>query len=138
MADVEDPHDVVTGVAEVDREHLEQIALVEALESAAREGAPAQEQRERLARLTEFTNAHFLSEQLLMRRHAYPMYEDHVQDHDQAIAVLRDLQAGLDRGEGALPVETLESLRRWLLAHMRSRDRAFGTYLAAHPVASSG
>lgn len=137
MADEKDPHDVVTGVAEVDQEHAEQIALVEALESAAREGAPVGEQQELLARLTEFTNAHFLSEQLLMRKQAYPMYEDHVQDHDQAIAVLRELQGRLDRGEGALPVATLESLRRWLLAHMRTRDRAFGNYLAAHPVASS-
>jgi len=116
------------GVATMDREHALEIQIVRELQAALAAGDAAAAAA-LFDRLEEFTNAHFLAEQLLMRLHAYPAYEGHQQEHDRLIAELRDLRRALDGDEPAAPAAAVARLERWLYAHMQSADSALADFL---------
>lgn len=117
------------GVAEMDREHALELQMVRSLQGALARGERATA-RELLGSLEEFTNAHFLAEQLLMRLHAYPGYAAHQEEHDRLIEELHAIGRALDESETARPGEQSERLERWLLAHMASEDAALAQFLA--------
>ncbi len=119
-----------SGVADMDREHALELQIVRELQAALRasDGAIA---TELVARLEDFTNAHFLAEQILMRLHAYPGYAAHQAEHDRLIAELRELAARVAQGLTGDPAEEVERLERWLLAHMASEDHVLAEYLKA-------
>ena len=96
----EDPHP--TGVAELDREHALELRVVREIQAALLEGERDQALA-LLERLEDFTNAHFLTEQLLMRLHAYPGYEAHQQEHDRLIGELQELSRVLASGGPSSP-----------------------------------
>ena len=118
-----------SGVETMEREHALEIQMVRDLQAAlaAGDGAAASALFERLE---EFTNAHFLAEQLLMRLHAYPAYVAHQEEHDRLIAELRDLRQTLESTEApADPAAAVARLERWLYAHMQSSDASLADFL---------
>jgi hemerythrin len=125
----QDLGDLATGVAEMDFEHGLQIGLIDSFRAAVAEGRGAEEARRILDRLMDFTNAHFLAEQLMMRLHNYPGYEGHVQEHDRLVDALKTLQQHLASGALELSGQAAERLQEWLLGHLQSQDRALATFL---------
>ena len=65
---------LMIGNTSMDLEHRLQMGLIHALEEALRAGQPRDETTKILSQLYEYTNAHFLAENLLMRLYAYPEY----------------------------------------------------------------
>jgi len=115
--------------ADTEREHEIQIGLLRELcRAAGSHGDPASV-GEILARLIDYSEAHFASEELLMRMKSYDDYEDHVEDHALMLDTLRSIAAGHARGESALvagrATETLEFIGR----HIATRDRRFADYV---------
>ena len=119
---------LATGVPEMDFEHGLQIGLIEAFQSAVAGGGGEAPGRI-LERLMDFTNAHFLAEQLMMRLHNYPDYEGHVQEHDRLVDALKTLQQHLASGALELSGQAAERLQEWLLGHLQSQDQALATFL---------
>lgn len=105
----------------VDAEHLVQLRLLTALQSAVRDGKPAAEIGEIRHQLTDYCRTHFLSEELLMRLYAYPGYDDHVNEHEQM----------LDALEGLTEARAIDALSALLLRHIGDRDAKMHAYLAA-------
>lgn len=129
MSDPTLPDGLSTGILDMDVEHGLQVALVEAFRSAVAEGRGADETDAILQRLEDYTNSHFLAEQLLMRLHSYPGYEAHLHEHDrlaQALRLLRERHAG-----GAAPptAEAAAGLRDWLASHIKTLDRALARFV---------
>ena len=128
------------GVEEMEREHALEIRMVRELQAAL----TAPDRVAALAlfeRLEDFSNAHFLAEQLLMRLHAYPAFALHQEEHDRLIAELRDLRRSLDAIDGAdpaAPVAAVARLERWLYAHMQSEDLALADFLKLPPAPEPG
>ncbi|HEX6850159.1 MAG TPA: hemerythrin family protein [Candidatus Polarisedimenticolaceae bacterium] len=122
------PDDVRLGVPAIDAEHEAQLKLLDALEAAAASG-DRERTRDRLATFVTYLDAHFLSEQLLMRGHAYPGYAAHVQDHEAAIGMMNELRERIDAGEDELQPPVLDALRRWLIGHVTTVDRDFAEFL---------
>ncbi len=81
------------------------------------------------ADLQDFTNAHFLAEQLLMRLHSYPGFEAHQREHDDLMEELRGLGETLLADDATDPAEAATSLERWLIAHIQSEDQALAEFL---------
>jgi len=82
-----------------------------------------------MQQLEDFTNSHFLAEQLLMRLHAYPAFETHQQEHDGLITELRDLRRRIESGDDSEPAVAVEALEQWLLTHMHTADEDLAIYL---------
>jgi hemerythrin len=116
------------GIEAVDAEHRLQISLVKALEDAlAKGGAGA---GAILQQLLDFTNAHFVAEELLMRLHAYPGYEGHVLEHGRLLDQLDRVRSHCVEGKHAATWELVSGVRHWLVEHMQTMDAAFAAYAA--------
>lgn len=116
----------------MEAEHGVQKELLRALKEALVEGRDRSSTTALLKQLLEYSDAHFLSEQLLMRLHAYPAYEDHVQEHDRLAGQLRTMAESWERGEGQAAGDLLRQVEEWLLVHMTTTDTALEAYLAQH------
>jgi hemerythrin len=82
-----------------------------------------------LDQFIEFSDMHFLSEQLVMRFHSYPAYEAHLQEHTRLMKKVREIRENVFRGERAPSLELIHELREWLLRHIATEDVAFGEFL---------
>lgn len=128
---VADPRAV--GASDVESEHALQFRLLEEAERllAARDVVRA---REVIQQLYDYSDAHFASEQVLMRLHSYPGYAAHHREHGDLLVALRNLLAMLD-DEGVPPSAGV--LRRWLTAHVHHADEAFAHFMRTAPLGSA-
>ena len=118
------------GVSALDGEHRLQLDLLDALRQAVEAGRPSGDVAEILDQLVEYSNAHFLAEQLVMRLHAYPLFDAHVQEHDRLIAHGRRIRDAVSAGETQATVALLDELRAWLLGHIDGMDRSYAEFTA--------
>jgi len=114
----------------IDGEHRIQVGLLDAMHDAVRQGREGAAIDEILGQLLDYSKVHFLSEQLLMRLHAYPQYDDHVQDHERMVQAMEELRQAHEQGSPSYTLEAMESIRGQLMTHIAGRDEDLGQYLA--------
>lgn len=120
------------------REHDVQLRLLEAIEKAAARRRPDHELAELVDQLVEYTNVHFLSEQLLMRMYAYPAYAEHEDHHNVLLDRIKELEGQLAEGDEEQLQLTARSLHEWIDGHIGRDDAMFARYLEEGSAASSG
>ncbi|CAA7627058.1 putative Hemerythrin-like metal-binding protein [Candidatus Terasakiella magnetica] len=113
----------------MDGEHRIQMRLIVALEQALARGFPEDEVSTILDRLTQYSNIHFMSEQLLMRLHSYPDQGCHEDAHDELIEQLQRVRQSVGSQPPSPSSANILLLKQWLLNHIRSHDRAFELFL---------
>jgi hemerythrin-like metal-binding protein len=118
-------------VASMDLEHLAQLAMLNDIKAAVRGGVPDSMVYALLDELVEKSNLHFLSEQLVMKLHAYEAYESHLLEHQRLLAELKDLKRNLTEGAANAKQGLIEALRSWLLVHIQTSDKALAEYMSA-------
>ena len=116
------------GIEAIDAEHRLQISLVKALEDALARGGT--EVGVILEQLLDYTNAHFVAEELMMRLHAYPGYDGHVLEHGRLLEQLARVKGHYGEGRHAATRELTAALRHWLVEHVQSMDAAFAAHAA--------
>ena len=126
------------GMASMDREHLGQLSLLNDLKAAVRSGADDGVVYALFDELVEHTNLHFLSEQLLMRLHAYEASESHFLEHERLLAEVQNLKRNLATGTAADKHSLIEALRSWLLVHIQTADKRLAEYLNRKGVTQEG
>ena len=62
--------------AGIDKEHQVQIGMLDAFCKLVEKDAPREKIQEMLSQLAEYSEVHFMSEQLLMRMYAFPDYDE--------------------------------------------------------------
>ncbi len=125
------------GVESLDAEHKVQVGLMIALQQALEQGREQAMMDEILDQLVAYTNAHFMSEQLLMRLYAYPYYESHTEEHDRLIEQVQALQERYRAGDLQMTLQTSAVLKEWLLNHIEGLDHGLGDYLSRQRAISS-
>ena len=125
------------GVTSMDREHVGQLSLLNDLKAAVRSGADDSLVYALLDELVEHTNLHFLSEQLLMRLHAYEASESHFLEHERLLDELQELKRSLATGTATDKHGLIEALRSWLLVHIQTADKRLAEYLNTRAVQQS-
>lgn len=121
---------ISTNQTEMDAEHKVQIGLIQALEQSLQQGQGRSDISDILSQLVEYTNIHFMSEQLLMRLHAYPDFSAHEMEHDHLIEQLRKVEAGFAAGDSEMTASEITMLKRLVIDHIRTHDQTFTKYLA--------
>jgi hemerythrin len=114
----------------LDNEHLVQLGLIDAVIEALRGGEPAASVCSLLGQYVDFTELHFMSEQLVMRQQAYPLYQEHVADHTWLVEQLHELHEACGASAAAFTIEQIQRYKGRMLAHIRNRDAALHAYLA--------
>jgi hemerythrin-like metal-binding protein len=113
----------------LDLEHQGQLDLLLDIEAELRGSAEKDRLAALLDRLVEFTNLHFMSEQVLMRQQAYPGLPEHEAEHDELMEQMREFQARIATGSRALSSTDLATLHDWVLRHICTKDAAFADYM---------
>ncbi len=130
MADDSNRTDMLElGEEVMDGEHAAQIRLLESFEKGLLGGRAKDELVIVLDRLVEFTNLHFMSEEILMQQRSYPGLGLHVKEHDSLLEQVRKIQTTFNDGDQTMTETELKTLRAWLIDHIRTKDHAFVAYL---------
>jgi hemerythrin-like metal-binding protein len=120
---------VRVGEKTIDAEHDLQMQLLDSLSQAIQRGGELSPMKYILEQFIEFSDMHFLSEQLVMRLHGYPGYEPHLESHTRLMKKVREIRSNLLKGENEPSLALVQELRQWLVAHIAQEDAAFGHYL---------
>jgi len=121
---------IKTGEKSIDTEHDLQIQMLDSLSESLQKGGDFSPARYILEQFIEFSDMHFLSEQLVMRLHSYPGYEAHLETHTHLMREVREIRDSVFRGENAPSQKLVQEMRNWLLNHIASEDVAFGDFLS--------
>jgi hemerythrin len=113
----------------LDAEHQGQIDLLLQVENEFSGAANPARLAFLLDRLIEFTDIHFMSEQVLMRERAYPGLPAHEEEHSQLIEHMRSFQRRVEAEGRRLTADQVSGLRGWVLHHIQTKDAAFARYL---------
>ena len=113
----------------LDAEHQGQIDVLLLIEKEMDAAADPGRLALLLDRLIEFTDIHFLSEQILMRERAYAGLPAHEEEHSQLIEQMRGFQKRVQAGDRTLTALDMSDLRGWVLQHIQTKDAAFARYL---------
>ena len=115
--------------AQTDLEHEVQLGLLQALCQAAQEQLDASAVGEILGQLSAYSEAHFMSEELLMRLKSYDDYEDHVDDHQQMLEALSAIAADHAAGHSSLVAAQAQHTLAFIGQHIATRDRRFAAFI---------
>ena len=113
----------------VDYEHSIQLNLLESLVANTRDDQDLGVTQEILDQYISFSEAHYMGEQLLMRLHAYPEYEEHTKQHDQLIESCAALRQALQAGDSRRLKVGAQQLKDHLMHHMEGSDRRLEAFL---------
>jgi hemerythrin-like metal-binding protein len=86
--------------------------------------------------LLDYATEHFSDEEGLMRAAGYPLVNYHVSLHEELNRRLAPFVFGQVNGESMTAESVAEFFVCWLTDHIMQHDRAFTTWLEAHPLAS--
>jgi hemerythrin-like metal-binding protein len=120
---------VKIGEKSIDAEHDLQLQLLDSLTNALAKESDFSPTRYLLEQFIEFSDMHFLSEQLVMRLHNYPGYEAHLQEHTRLMKQVREIRERIIQGDKTPTLQLILELRDWLLQHIATDDAAFGDFL---------
>jgi hemerythrin len=112
-----------------DGEHQVQLALLEKLCVALETGTDAANTSQLLNELIDYSEAHFMSEELLMRMKSYDDYEDHQDDHVHMLEVLRSLEAQLASGQPSLLAGQAHAMLGFISQHIATLDKRLADHV---------
>jgi hemerythrin len=121
-------HSIADDASGISREHQVQIRLMQALAGAVARGESIDET---LSHLSDYSRAHFLSEELLMRLYDYPDYDTHVHDHERMVEWIDALEAR--KGDAAAMTHAVQELSAIFMRHIASCDSNLHGFMSRLP-----
>ncbi|MEW7986183.1 MAG: bacteriohemerythrin [Candidatus Thiodiazotropha sp.] len=114
------------GIDEIDQQHLHLVELVnQVADSVMTQNSESNDDggaMRLVLQLQEETRQHFRDEEAFMRNHEYPQVSSHHREHALLQAELSDLIREIEEGKRRLDIETLTSLKYWLIDHVIDSD----------------
>lgn len=110
------------GVAAVDHEHREMIALINELDQAMQSDASQAAVVQALGEIYARISAHFALEEKTMRAARYTDFATHKQDHEQLLDELLDVIDSVDDDGRYDRADLSRNLERWFSDHFRTHD----------------
>lgn len=125
--------DLETGNFQIDSEHKQLIAAVNALLEACQQGKGRAQLETSINFLTDYTKTHFAHEERLQQSCRYPQYDAHKKWHTDFIAQIEALRSKfLAQGATLLLVGDINGKTSLLISHIKSADAALAKYLHEH------
>jgi hemerythrin len=111
----------------MDGEHRVQLCLINALCDAVESGADGQEISRILERLVDYSKAHFMSEELLMRLDSYEGFDEHVEDHGEMLDALAAMVGNHQAGKSEMLPGQARTMLAFLVRHIQTRDARYAS-----------
>ena len=119
--------DFETGIASIDFEHQEMVALLNQLYAELGQDFDHDAVEDFLGEVFANISAHFALEEKIMRDTAYDEYQLHKKDHEQLLDAIRDIMDDQRSGHFAdVPDLLAGRLKNWFEEHFRGFDARLG------------
>lgn len=115
--------------ADTEREHHIQFDLLQSVCAAVHGHRDAASVAENLDQLLAYSEARFMSEELLMRQTSYDDYEDHVDDHSHMLEVLRETATKHATGNSDLVADKVDHVLAFIGQHIATRDKRLADFV---------
>lgn len=132
MAFLEWSDSLSVGFRLLDADHKRLIDIINSLYEASKDEASTTTITSILDSLISYTKTHFIHEETLMRKTAYPQFIPHKIEHDRLIGQIEDLRKRYAAGQIGLSQETIIYMRTWLCDHIIKVDRSLGDWLVKY------
>ena len=122
---------LATGNHEIDNQHKELFLRFDSLLAACNQRKGKEEVHNLLHFLGDYVKTHFSMEEALQKKHNYPHYPAHKEDHAGFIREFQKLTEQL-QAEGAsfpLVIQTNQTMVSWLIKHINGMDKEMATFL---------
>ncbi|MBF0620892.1 MAG: bacteriohemerythrin [Magnetococcales bacterium] len=115
-------------VNSLDNDHKQLIKMINDLHSAMKNGYNRKELGTVIQSFQDHCNNHFEREEQLMKRHRFPLYEEHKEEHDSLMKTLDSIKSQFDSGYFAVAIDALSFSRLWLNQHILESDMKYRDY----------
>lgn len=129
MALIQWKKEYCVGVADVDHEHQELIALINALAENLEREHSRQSVESFLGEIHARISAHFALEEKIMRERRYDQYEDHKADHERLLEDIRDIMDQVEDEKHFDKRILAARLEEWFSVHFRTKDARLHKHL---------
>jgi len=116
-------------IKEMDLQHRELVRIISDLQQAVRDGEGKERLGEILGNLLSYTDKHFAAEEKLMKKYAYPGYNEHKSKHIKMRAKVHSLIHDYKGGKVTMTFSVLTFLQDWLSKHIMGTDKKYAIYL---------
>jgi len=116
----------------LDTDHKRLIDLINKLHDASLDTTDPAAGQNALNQLVDATRTHFVHEETLMRKTAYPQFIPHKIEHDRLMKQIEDFRKRLISGQVGLSQDTIVFVRTWFCDHIIKVDRYLGEWLNKH------
>ncbi|ABK43127.1 methyl-accepting chemotaxis sensory transducer [Magnetococcus marinus MC-1] len=120
---------LVIGVAQMDKEHSQLVALINQLYHTILEGGSSKQGQPVLEALMRYTQDHFKHEEALLKQMHYPDLQAHMAEHRALIEQVQHFQQDFERGQASINLRLVGFLKDWLSNHILGSDKPYGTYV---------
>ena len=122
--------ELALGNATIDAQHRVLVDAINALGEAASSAAPDRTAMvDLLDSLADSTMNHFIVEEDLLKRHAYPQISAHQEDQNSLTSHIMDLLDKFQAGKAEVGKDTLSQLKDRLTHHIRVVDKPCVAFL---------
>jgi len=112
-----------TGIADVDFEHQEMVALINDAHAELQSGSPRRDIEAFLGEIYTSIASHFALEERMMKVFKYDQYEEHKEDHERLLDEIRDIMDEYDAGDfDGLTEDLGKRLQSWFVDHFKTKD----------------
>ncbi|MCB1749953.1 MAG: hemerythrin family protein [Gammaproteobacteria bacterium] len=117
------------GLEDVDLQHHYFLNLINRLASELSDARGEERRAALLAELNAYARFHFLSEENMMQRDAYPGLERHRRLHDELIDALSSREHAVSLADEATTVDDIvRFLVEWFVHHTAGEDRLYAEF----------
>ena len=119
------------GIEQFDNEHRKLVELINRMFVIVRDKDDISAVSDAVARLIDYTEFHFSSEETAMKEADFPGFKKHKQKHDHLTQEISVFQQKILSEESDVGPEFYRFLRDWLLDHIMEEDKQYREYIIA-------
>ena len=119
-----------TGVAQIDKQHMELVDMTNELYEACLEGKTAAAFKEAMSKMVEYVRFHFTEELKLLEQINFPQIAEHKQQHDTLVWDILEAVKEYNEGKKYTPNHFVRILKEWVFGHIAISDQSYAIFVA--------
>ncbi len=112
-------------IKEIDGQHQQLVKMINELHDAMLQAKSKEIVTDIIARMAEYTQYHFSTEEKYMKQFSYPQYATHKREHEKFIEQVSKFKKDYENGKAGLSYELMNFLKEWLVNHIESSDKKY-------------
>ena len=114
----------------IDKQHKKWVELMNNLYEAIELGKDDQMMESLLDALAAYVNVHFHYEEKLLKKHEYPNFQKHSEEHKSFTTEVESLKEKYKNGDKIDSKQMMSFLEKWFRDHIMKEDKLYSSFLS--------